>query len=139
MYKTLWLLRRNPAMTRDEFIEYYETKHSKFVKDIPGVTKYFRRYPVQTSNLADASDQGRIDFDVVMELWFESEASSAAAFQHVADTIWPDVVEDEKRIFDRAGEGWCTTMIIDIEHETDLSSPTFESTYERGATAAIAE
>ena len=139
MFKTLWLFRRNPSLTRDEFIDYYETQHSKFVKDIPGVTKYFRRYPTQMANLADAADQAPLDFDCIMELWFESREASDAALKHVADTIWPEVVEDEKRLFDRAGEGWCTTMIIQDEHETDMSSPGFESTYERGLSAAIAE
>src|SRR5579862_8195317 len=139
MYKTIWFIRRNPSLTREEFIDYYETKHSKFVKDLPGCRRYFRRYPIQVSNLADEADQGTLTFDVVMELWFDSKEAADAAFQNVADTVWPEVVEDEKHIFDRSSQGWCTTAIIDVEHESDLSSPTFETTYQRGTTAAIGE
>jgi len=58
MYRTVMMLRRNPAMTREEFIDYYETKHSKFITH------------------------------------------------------------------------WAIGGLIDIEHETDLSSPTCKTTYE---------
>ncbi|MBS1677733.1 MAG: EthD domain-containing protein [Actinobacteria bacterium] len=137
MYKTVWLLRRNPAMTREEFVEYYETKHSKLVGHFDGVVKYFRRYPEEGKSLAERSTPGGVDFDVVMELWFESrEAFDAAHERGGADAdFWREAAEDERRLFDVDSAGWQTKITIEVEHETDLSSPTLETTYERGVTS----
>jgi len=44
--------------------------------------------------------------------------------------VWADIVEDEARLLDRIHKGWAIGGVIDFEHETDLSSPTFETTYE---------
>ena len=124
IYKTVWFLRRNPAMTREEFVEYYETKHSKLVAHFDGVVKYFRRYPVQRDG----------EFDVMMELWFESQQAFDASHERdeADEAFWEAAVEDEKKLFDYGADGWRTMVVIDVEHETDLSSPSLETTYERG-------
>jgi hypothetical protein len=130
MFKTVWLLRRNPKLTREEFIDYYETKHSKFIEHTPGVRKYVRRYPILISNLyGDEPDEER-GVDAIMELWWDDRAAYESALAYVEATIGPAVREDEAKLFDRESGNWCTTMHIDVEHETDLSSPTFQTTYE---------
>lgn len=132
MYKTVWLLRRNPAMTREEFIEYYETQHSKLVGHMNGVVKYFRRYPAQNAHRDESSDRGKVAFDVMMELWFESREAFEAAHDRgneADESFWREAVEDEQKLFDYEADGWQTMLTIEIEYETDLSSPTLESTY----------
>lgn len=128
-YKTVWFLRRNPEMTRDEFVAYYESKHSKLVGHFDGVVKYFRRYPAQRDG----------DFDVMMELWFESREAFDAAHERVGEAdeaFWEAAVEDEKKLFDYGADGWRTMVVIEVEHETDLSSPSLETTYERGTASS---
>ena len=127
MYKTVMMFRRNPAMTREEFIDYYETKHSKFVAHIQGVRKYVRRYVTKPADTHGES----LDFDVIMETWFDDKAAGEAAFARITSLeVWADIVKDEERLFDRTHKGWAIGGVIDIEHETNLSSPTFETTYE---------
>ena len=127
MYKTVMMLRRNPAMTREEFIDYYETKHSKFIAQLQGVRKYLRHYVTKP---ADTHGE-HLDFDVIKETWFDDKAAAEAAFARITSLeVWADIVKDEERLFDRTHKGWAIGSVIDIEHETDLSSPTFETTYE---------
>lgn len=138
MYKTVWLLRRNPAMTREEFVDYYETRHSKLVGHFDGVVKYFRRYPEEGKDLAAPTGPGKVDFDVVMELWFESREAFEAAHARGGEDdeeFWREAAADERRLFDAESEGWQTKITIEVEHETDLSSSTLATTYERGVTA----
>jgi len=78
MYKTVMMFRRNPAMTREEFIDYYETKHSKFIAKLQGVRKHVRRYVTKPAD----TDGEPLDFDVIMETWFDDKAAGEAAFAH---------------------------------------------------------
>ena len=127
MYKTVMMFRRNPAMTREEFIDYYETKHSKFIAKLQGVRKHVRRYVTKPAD----TDGEPLDFDVIMETWFDDKAAGEAAFARITSLeVWADIVKDEARLFDRTHKGWAIGGAIDFEHETDLSSPTFETTYE---------
>jgi len=119
-------------MTQEEFVDYYETTHSKFVGHFKGVVKYFRRYPAQDDS-GGQSAQNTCDCDVIMELWFDSKESFLASHDHdnEADAaFWQAALEDEKKLFDYGAEGWQRMLVIDVEHETDLSSPHFTSTYE---------
>jgi hypothetical protein len=128
MYKTIWLFRRNPRLTRDEFIDYYETRHSKFVAHMTGVRKYVRRYVRQP----EATDSHHSpSFDVIMESWFDDKAACDAALAHITSLdIWADILADEAHLFDKGHAGYAVGAVVDVEHETDLSSPDLVTTYE---------
>jgi hypothetical protein len=64
----------------------------------------------------------------MMEIWFDSEEDHDAAYSGGPS---PELAEDEKKLFDRDRDDWCTTVVIEVEHETDLSSPSFQSSYEQ--------
>lgn len=128
MYKNVWLFRRNPAMTKEEFVDHYERRHSKFIAHLQGVRKYYRRYLTKSDNPRAGE---ALEFDVMMESWFDDKASFEAAFARITTLpVWADIVKDEERLFDRAHKGYSMGFVIESEHETDLSSPTFQTTYE---------
>jgi hypothetical protein len=59
-----------------------------------------------------------LQFDVITELWFEDEAIFRATVDYLATSIMPDeVVEDEKRLFDRTK----TRMATVVECESALA------------------
>jgi len=59
-----------------------------------------------------------LQFDVITELWFEDEATFRGTVKYLATSIMPDeVVEDEKRLFDRAR----TRMATVVECESTLT------------------
>jgi hypothetical protein len=103
MIKMVTLLKRKPGMTMDEFINYYETKHSKIGEKYLALhaVRYFRRYlrPLPESIIPTPMDQY---YDVVMEIWFADEAALSAAF---TDLMKPEaqreIIEDETKLFDR--------------------------------------
>jgi uncharacterized protein (TIGR02118 family) len=95
MYKTVWLFRRNPAMTLEEFVAHYERSHSKFIAHLQGVRKYFRRYLTKPDNPRTGE---ALEFDVMMESWFDDKASFEAAFARMTSLpVWADIVKDEER------------------------------------------
>ncbi|GAA0231910.1 EthD domain-containing protein [Haladaptatus pallidirubidus] len=62
MYKHVALLVRKDGMTHDEFVDYWQTNHTKIAREIEGVTKYSTVLPVTP----DAAE-----FDGLAELYFE--------------------------------------------------------------------
>ena len=115
-------------MTLEEFVDHYERSHSKFIAHLQGVRKYSRRYLTKPDNPRTGE---ALEFDVMMESWFDDKASFEAAFARMTTLpVWADIVKDEERLFDRGHKGYSLGFVIESEHETDLSSPTFQTTYE---------
>lgn len=95
MYKLLFMMKRKPGMSFEDFISYYENVHSRLV-DIgaPKAKRYFRKYlrPLDGA-------EGR--FDVVVEICFADKADrdSSPALQDPA--VMRRIVEDEANLFAR--------------------------------------
>ncbi|QGP80514.1 nuclear transport factor 2 family protein [Sphingobium sp. CAP-1] len=103
MFKCIALLRRRPDLSRQAFIDYYETRHSVLIRSLlPGIIDYRRNY-VETDGAFLFPGAGLMDFHVVTELRF---ADRAAYDRFVARAAEPDVArqiaEDEAHLFDRS-------------------------------------
>jgi hypothetical protein len=104
MIKMVTLLKRKPGMSMDEFINYYETKHSKIGEKYlsPHAVRYVRRYlrPLPESIIPVPMEQY---YDVVMEIWFPDYSALSAAF---TDLMKPEaqaeIIKDETQLFDRS-------------------------------------
>ena len=112
MIKVLTLLHRNPELSASEFRDYYETHHcligEKYLA--PHATRYLRRYPMS------ASSESLPEFDVMMEVWFESEAQVAAAQAGMAtDEAKAGIEADEQKLFDRSRSK--TFTVLDCESD----------------------
>lgn len=101
-YKILLLLKRRPGMSLEDFRDYYENVHSKIgEKYANGIVRYVRRYLEPQPN-PDSGVSGELPYDVITELWFEDEKIYKGTVEYLSTSIMPDeVVEDEKRLFDR--------------------------------------
>jgi hypothetical protein len=102
-YKILLFMKRRPGMTFEAFRDYYENHHVPLcLKYTSGVSRYLRRFLTPQPNPETGATQ-ELQFDVITELWFEDEATFRGTVQYLATSIMPDeIVEDEKRLFDRA-------------------------------------
>jgi hypothetical protein len=101
MLKTLVLLKRRPGMTMEEFVDYYENHHAKLGEKylLPEVKRYSRRY-VQPEKNPITGQVEELDFDVVMEMWWDSRADFDTAMARVSsDGVREQFFEDEERIF----------------------------------------
>jgi hypothetical protein len=116
-YKILLFMKRRPGMTFEAFRDYYENHHVPLcLKYTSSVSRYVRRFLTPQPNPETGATQ-ELQFDVITELWFEDEAVFRGTVQYLATSIMPDeIVEDEKRLFDRA----LTRMATVVECESTL-------------------
>lgn len=116
-YKILLFMKRRPGMTFEAFRDYYENHHVPLcLKYTSGISRYVRRFLTPQPNPETGATQ-ELQFDVITELWFEDEAVFRGTVQYLATSIMPDeIVEDEKRLFDRA----LTRMATVVECESTL-------------------
>ena len=101
MIKLICLFKRRPGMSVQEFEDYYENHHSKLgEKYMPLARRYVRRYvKPQTNPITGIAEE--LDFDVVMEIWWDNQADYKTTMAAIAsDEIRPIFEEDEKKIFD---------------------------------------
>jgi len=116
-YKILLFLKRKSGMSMADFIDYYENVHARIgEKYAAGMVRYVRRYLDPQPN-PETGDCGELPYDVVTELWYDDEATYRAAVDYLRTSTMPDeVVNDEKKLFDRATMRMATV----VEYESDL-------------------
>ena len=117
-YKILLFMKRRPGMTLEAFQDYYENHHAPLCeKYTSNVSRYVRRFLTPHPNPETGATE-ELQFDVITELWFEDEAIFRGTVEYLATSIMPDeVVEDEKRLFDRTK----TRMATIVERESALA------------------
>jgi len=100
--KVVTLLTRKPGMSREAFIEHYETHHRKIgEKYLSGfAVKYQRRY-LQSAGFRE-QEGGALPFDVLMEIWYPDQDTLDAALAVLStDEAQAEIIADEERLFDR--------------------------------------
>lgn len=108
MVKLVFVLRRRPELSREEFQAYWREKHAPLVAS-HGASLGLKRY-VQThtldsplNDLLQASRGGPAEYDGVAELWWESaEAFGAAAASPAGMQAAAELLEDEAKFIDLA-------------------------------------
>ena len=79
MFKVVALIKRNPKLTREEFINYWKTVHVPLVKPmLPGLKKYIGSFPV-SAEPAPGSGSAACVFDGIVELGFDTREALEAA------------------------------------------------------------
>ena len=102
MIKVVTLLTRKLGMSREAFIEHYETHHRKIgEKYLSGfASKYQRRY-LQSAGFREREDEAP-PFDVLMEIWYpDQDALNGAMAVLSTDEAQAEIAADEERLFDR--------------------------------------
>jgi uncharacterized protein (TIGR02118 family) len=132
-YKILLFMKRRPGMTMEAFQDYYENHHAPLCrKYASGISRYVRRFLTPHPN-PETGESGELPYDVITELWFEDEATFRGTVKYLATSIMPDeVVEDEKRLFDRPRMRMATV----VERDSPPSVPTEPSETPRSATSS---
>lgn len=90
--------RRIPAMTHDEYMDYWFNKHAPLVKSVPEFTRHIRKYAqyhLPDKSKVSASPFGALpdhDYDGVVAVWFDSYEEMKAAFEEprYLEVIRPD-------------------------------------------------
>jgi uncharacterized protein (TIGR02118 family) len=115
--KLVIFLKRKPGSTIEEFQRYYETKHSKLIRLLPRVKRYFRRYLRPLSEHPMNTDDGSA-YDVLTELWFDSREDLDLAMSYCSHPdVYDTLAEDETKFLDRSK----TRLFVVDEHHSDLT------------------
>jgi hypothetical protein len=81
MIKQISVMKRNPKLTMEQFVSEYEERHAKFGEQLfSKARRYVRRY-VQPEKSPLTGVSAELDFDVIMEIWWESRADYEAAMK----------------------------------------------------------
>lgn len=120
MIKLITLLTRKVGLTREAFIEHYETHHRTIgEKYLSGyAVKYQRRY----LKVSESANHAPLDlpFDVVMEIWFPDQARMDEAMALIAtESAQVEINADEARLFERDK----TRSYVVEEYESDMPTP----------------
>jgi uncharacterized protein (TIGR02118 family) len=82
MVKSIGLIRRNPAFTQEQFIDYWKTVHVPLVKKaLPGLRSYVGLFPVKAKAATGIKDS---EYDAIIELGFDSVEALEAAMSNPA-------------------------------------------------------
>jgi hypothetical protein len=102
MIKQMDIFHRKPGMTREAFIEHYETSHAPLiVETLPVFEDYRRSFTLPGASLALGGTRGTPHdpaFDVIIEVWFENQAKIDKIGRILADP------EKARRLSDDEGQ-----------------------------------
>lgn len=94
MIKQVSVMKRHPSLTMAEFIERYEGGHAKFGEVLfKDAKKLTRRYVQPQPNPLTGETQ-ELAFDVILELWYESQAELDAALAGIATSGLIDQIRE---------------------------------------------
>jgi len=119
MIKQICFFRKRPDMSMQEFMDYYENKHSRLSKRaglapaIPNAVRYVRRYLVPEKNpvTGEVHDPG---YDCIMEIWWNSREDFENSQRIISDPKrLPATMEDEKNLFASHRNPVCTVVEYD--------------------------
>lgn len=98
--KLVFLLKRKPGQTVEQFRDYYESSHRKLAeRALPNALRYVRRY-VQPEKNPITGEALELPFDVVMEVWMKSRAEWDATQAGLAGSAMMQAIyEDEEKLF----------------------------------------
>ncbi|GAB3800679.1 hypothetical protein GCM10028819_26450 [Spirosoma humi] len=92
MIKMTMLLKRNPKLTRDEFVKHHIEIHGPLFRQIPEAKDHVIRY-LQTHPVSEVSSVVKVDdFDGTAELWFDSVEGldKVLTSTFYKEKVWPD-------------------------------------------------
>lgn len=101
MVKFTILLKRNPAMTLEQFVDYHRNSHANLFKSLPEARQHVRRYVQQHPVEGGIPGMPPRLYDGITELWFDNVEALATLFgsKEYMEKIRPD----EEKFLDLPG------------------------------------
>lgn len=122
MPKIVILIKKKPGMSREDFINHYETSHAVIGKRLLGHlwTKYVRNYPMSLMEYQPEDNSVEDSYDAVTEIWLKDQA----AVDEMSRIInIPEnnkiILEDEEKFQDRLATR--LLMVEEYDNGTTLS------------------
>lgn len=121
MIRLTALLRRNPALSAEEFQTHWRDVHAALIRSVPGIERWVVRYeqhPPAAPGLPEGAWGGTDDVDGITLQWFRSYDDFLAMIGDPVyrDTVGPDekhLVDLERSVFLLTEEPGSTRVVID--------------------------
>lgn len=119
MIKQVSVMKRNPELSMDEFIEMYEGHHARFGEKLFSKARRFvRRYVRPTTNPL-TGEIVEMDFDVIMEIWWDSREDHEEAMKSIATS---GLIDEIRRSGERLFASQNNPAFTVDERDSDMSS-----------------
>jgi uncharacterized protein (TIGR02118 family) len=122
--KMVCMFKRKAGLTPEQFREHYEERHAPMaVKLFPFFKDYRRSYIRHdlAHKRADGEPATRLDFDVITEIWFASQADYERMARLMTEpAIRQQVIDDEMRFIDRSAT---LVMLVEEERSPQMLAP----------------
>lgn len=117
MIKQVSMMKRHPDLTMDEFIDLYENRHAKFGEVLFAKAQRFVRRYVQPQKNPLTGVTAELDFDVIMEIWWDKQQDFDDAMQAIPKSpMLSEIVASGARLFASPNNPAFTV----VEYDTDL-------------------
>lgn len=106
MIKVIVMVKRNPALSPDEFHRHWREVHARLVRDTPSVARHIVRYEQNHRSAPDYA-RGEVEFDGVAVAWYRSQEDMDALFAE--PEYQSKIAPDEARLSDADRNVWIVT------------------------------
>ena len=115
MFSTILTIRKKRDISREEFIDYYENKHTALIgRLLPATIQQYRRnYVIDEDQMSRRLAQGRgddtetPDIAVITEARFATREDAEALIEaFLSDEVLPQVLADESNFIEPGGVRW---------------------------------
>lgn len=97
MIKAIYLIRRKPGMSPEDFHRYWRDVHASIAARIPGLRRYVQCHATDVGSGASNVGSGEPSYDGAAEVWFDDLDALRRA---VASPEYAAAREDERRFID---------------------------------------
>jgi uncharacterized protein (TIGR02118 family) len=117
MFKCITMIRKKPGMSRQEFIDYYETQHAPLVRRlVPGIQIYRRNYVIAEDSIFSADKAGP-GFDAMTEGLFNTRQEAEDFVARISNPeIARQIREDEVNF---VADGSSNTYVVEV-HQSPI-------------------
>lgn len=119
MIKVVGMLKKNEALTDEQFRDHYENRHIPMFHqhlNHPGVKRWFRRY-LTPITAPITGETRRFGFDAMFEVWCDADFYESFFVKPLPEDLRAAVVADEAVLFDMEH----TLVYVADEVDTDLT------------------
>lgn len=121
MPKMVIFIRKKKGMSREDFIQHYETSHAVIGKRLLGHlwTKYVRNYPVSLMEYQPEENSVDDSYDAITEIWFK-DASGVDEMARIINIPENNkmILEDEEKFQERIHTR--LLMVEEVDNGTTL-------------------
>lgn len=120
MLKQVSMMKRHPDLTLEEFVDRYENHHAKFGETLFAPSHRFVRRYVQPEINPLTGELVELDFDVIMEIWWQSRQDFETAMKAIPES---DLIDEIRQSGERLFASQDNPAFTVVEYDSEVNGP----------------